>query len=511
MSREALARRAMAVRGTEDAMRRALSADGTSAQPAADPRPFLNALVEAEGADAVLLTEAAVLSGTRNARRAHLVFALTLPDGNAPSTPPLLLEAELRAERGAVRRHALTERVERAEDEARKVAVAVVESLRGAADALPKRPSPPAREEAKPPPRASSTETPEVPWEGFLSALGWASVDPSRTALRVLEITEDPYRELRASRMQAILERRSARLPRSEHAALLRCDRADALIPLPDRSGIASRWCERIGLPLPSLSGGIPAPRITGPTERATGPLVLLTGDLEERARLLGGPSPDAHGVLELLAVVGELLTLPKERERGRIPGPIALAAGSTRLHGPVLATLARRLSLSSTFVCREASVDRSAAADVLREFLFVELDRLRALSFWTLSLTHALDRTAGLGEVIAELHARARMSPLPPSIAPHRVAEAFQGRAPAQLEAAVLCTVLEADLERVHDEDWFRNPRTGRFLEGHIEALRATGASALSFDPSSLVPRAIDPFVAFEARVKTWFSTARA
>ncbi len=467
-STEALARRAVEARAHDDASLR--EAYGAALEPRASLDSLLPALrarraalapVAIEGADAildpgraerVLLAEAITSIGCARAVARHRAHRLTSTgQPGMPSLAPDALMRRLRRTQAPGDRRATLEVVDAAEDAARGAAVAMVDALRGASAAL------------------------DGP---LIGALGWAVTDARALALAVLSITEDPYVEMRRARAARMLGRGLATRSLADHGALLATLDADLAMPLPDREGIASRWCGRIGLPVARLASGVPAPgsELT---------LRLLIGDPERRPQLVGAPAADAHGVLELTSVVGELLTL---REVGG--GPIADALGVTRLHGASAATLARQLSLGAPFLVREAAVDRGRTQATLRDLLFVELERLRTLAAHSLCLCDALDRAPGLGERVAETFGKALGVDHAPARAPHRVCEAWHAQAPRWLEGALHATLLSSTLVEQHDEDWFRNPRAGATLRGAIDAMRAIGPTAIELDA---LRRAVD------------------
>lgn len=398
-------------------------------------------------AERVLMAEAIVLGACARAQSAHRAHRFTERGGQGgmPTLSPSALDRRVRLARELGDRRALVRVVEQAEDEDRARAVDLVEALRDADEAVGR--------------------------GTLLRSVGWVSVgsvgsDEPALASAVLALTEDPYVELRRQRIRARLGAGARATTLAEHGALSRTDRADEAIPLADREGIASRWCERIGMRVPSLAGGVPPP---GPDH----PLRLLIGDPQRAPRLIGTPSPDAHGIGELLAIVGELLSL---REVGA--GPIADALGVSRQHGATAATLGRHLTLGPAFLLRECAVDRGRVQDVLRELLYVELERLRTLAAATLGLHDALARAAGLGERVAETFGKALGFDHAPSRAPHRVCAAWHDQAPRWLEAAVHASTLSRSLVEQHDEDWFRNPRAGATLRTAIDGLGTLGPS---------------------------------
>jgi hypothetical protein len=413
-------------------------ADGVEGGPDDDAR-VVEAVLDAGRAERVLMAEAVVSLGCARSVSGHRKHRLESKGGQSgvPTLAPSALRRRLRlAREGGVRR-ALVEVIEKAEDDDRKPAIQMVDSLRGADDAL---------------------------GGGLLASIGWVSTDARALAEAVLAMTEDPYAELRRARIHAVLGRGARATVLAEHGALSRSERADDAMPLPDREGIASRWCERIHLGLPRLVGGVPAPALGHP-------LQLLASDPEASARAIGAPAPDAHGVLELMTLVGELLTL---RTAGA--GPIADALGVSRLHGVSIATLARHLALRPSFLQREAAIDRSRIEDVLRELLYVELERLRTLAAETLALSDALERTPGLGERVAETFGKALGFDCAPRHAPHRVCDAWHAQAPRWLEGAVHASALSHVLVEQHDEDWFRNPRAGATLRAALDVMRTLG-----------------------------------
>lgn len=498
VSNEGLARRAVAVRVEADGVLAASPVPLVPGKPVAsasnDPRPYLEALARAEGADAVLFAEAAVLAEIGDARRAYLRF-VSAATSEQLSVAPAHLWRRLRSERDGIRRSGLVAGVARAEERERRIALELVEAIRDASSATaPARRAP---ERALDTPPAEPSEPIDVggSWEGLVRRLGWVTRDPKETAERVLALTADAYRELLGWRTRVVHARAATELTAADHVALTRCERADAWLPLADREGIAARWCARIGLGLPSVAGGVPAPLLA-----ASSP-VLLGGDPDARPRIFGAPAPDAQGVIELLEIVGALAV-----SRGSGQGPIADALGATRVHGAMGATVARRLVLSGPFLMREATLDRSQLDVVVRELLFVELDTLRRLAAETLALSAALDRAGGLGEVIAEAYGRALSAPIAPALAPHRVCEAWHAEAPRQLEAALSACVLEGALEDELDEDWFRNPRAGRRLEGALDAMRVLGPAGVLEERT---PADVDR--AFSARLLHWFRAAKA
>jgi hypothetical protein len=163
---------------------------------------------------------------------------------------------------------------------------------------------------------------------------------------------------------------------------------------------------------------------------------------------------------------------------------------------------------LSPAFLVREAGLDRSAVEAALRELVFVELLRLRTLALEALALVLALEREGGLGERIAEAHARALGVPLAPALAPARVVEAFDDAAPAALEAALAECALEARLVAEHDEDFFRNPRAGAAIERGLVLAGALGAAEGASEPGeALGVRQRE----LEARIRRWWQAADA
>lgn len=422
----------------------------------------LAAVLDATRAQRVLMAEAVVRVGCARPMTAHRAHRLEPKggEGGLPTLSSSALDRRLRSERGSGHRVVIVQVIERAEDDDRKTAIELVDSLRGADDEL-----------------GAGT---------LLRSLGWVSGDERELARAVLAITEDPYFELRRERIRTQLGAGARATIHAEHGGLLRTDRADEAMPLPDREGIASRWCERIGLGLPSLAGGVPRPGMGHP-------LYLLAGDPEASARAIGTPAPDAHGVLELLSLVGEMLTL---RHAGG--GPIADALGVTRQHGTSAASLGRQLALVPSFLMREAAIDRSRIEDVLRELLYVELERLRRLAAETLALSDALARTPGLGEQVAETSAKALGFDHAPGRSPHRVCDAWHAQSPRWLEAAVHASTWQVTLAERHDEDWFRNPRAGATLRGSIDSMRALGAATPDLD-------------ALRRQVATWYRDAKA
>lgn len=446
LSDEGLARRALAVRAGEAQFEAQLARPGIApvVAPSADPAPFLRGVAAASAPSAALLAEAAVLAGTARARHDHLRWLHTATAPPAIVTP-IALDPSVRLERDGHRRVALTTAVEAAERDARDEAIAMVRSLRAAASALDE--------------SSGGRAT-------LVKRLGW-SIDAREAATAVLAATEDAHRELWRARARDVVGRTVSRVTRADHPALARCERADALIALPDRVGIASRWCERIGVMPEEPAGGLPSAAL-GP------PLTVRWIDAEARPRVLGAPAPDIHGVRSLLGVVGELMATRRASGEG-----IAAQLGMGRSTSAVAATLARQLLLSAPFLMREAALDRSQVQLVMRELLYAELSELRARATETLALESALDGTAGLGEVIAESYATALGTTVSPELAPFRVCEAFLSQAPRWLDGSLRAPAIATALEREHDEDWFRNPRAGSSFTAAVAAIDAGGDGA--------------------------------
>lgn len=502
VSDEGLARRAVSVRVEADRELAGSIVPLVPGKPIAsarnDPRPYLEA--RAEGAEAVLFSEVAVLSQIGDARRAYLRF-LSAATPELLSVAPSHLSRRLRSEHDGIRRTGLVAGVARAEARERRVALGLVESLREASGALASSALAPSEvDAARDREDGAPSEAPGVidagaSWQGLLRRVGWVTRDPKETAERVLSLTDDAYRELLGWRTRLVHGRSAHELTMADHVALTRAERADAWLPLPDREGIASRWCGRIGLGLPTVAGGVPAPELAAPSP------MLLAGDPDVRPRIFGAPAPDTQGVLELLQLVGILAAA-----RGSGQGPIAHALGTTRLHGAIAGTVARRLLMSGPFAMREAGLDRSQLDVVFRELLFVELDALRTAAAQTLALHFAFEREPGLGERIAQTYVRALAAPIDPALAPFRVCEAWHHQAPLWLEAALVAPVLESALESELDEDWFRNPRAGQRFSAAIDAMRALG-------PAGVLEERTPPDVdrAFSLRLLQWFRAAKA
>ncbi len=466
---DALLGRALGVLRDEDRALGKIAGLDVEAPGSSDPAPLVSGLARAEGPARTLLAGAALLAGTARARRKERA-------GRAEPEPRHGLRRDgamraLRLEEDGARRAAWAEALERADDAGRPAAIEVVRALRSGLDAL---------------------------GEGRVAALalaGGTTLDVGQGAERVLALTEDPWRELWRPRLSAV----SGPAPRgrAELAAALRAGTCDRVLPLADRAGIASRWAPKVGLELPSV-GPLPSPAAAGPSPR------VLAPDPLARPRVGFAPAPDTHGVLELAEVVGHLVAQPV---RTREPSVAALRLGASRIAAPLGATLARRLPLAPAFLLREAAVDRGAVAACLRELLLVELVQIRSAALHALALLASLDQEGGLGERIAELHARALGVPRSPALAPLVVVEAFESAAPARLEACLAEPALEARLVTEHDEDWFRNPRAGASIERGVALAAALGAAEGNERTASLALRLSE----LDARLRRWWRDAGA
>lgn len=448
---------ALRARADDDAVWWELSGAPPEPSRTIDPRLLLAALAHADGPARTLLAEGALLAGTP--RRLVLRRALVGPPGRLLARPDGALRA-LRLETDGARRGVIEAELHAARDAHRALAVSVVEALRAGldavADALPGSP------------RRSAA----------LALLGLSTLPASAAAELVLKETEEPYRELFRHRARATGRKASSL---ADLCALVRARDADRLLPLADREGIASRWTSRVGLSLPR-AGAMAPPSAVLPSPR------VIVPRLGERPKIAFAPAPDAHGVLETAAVVGALLALPPPSSE---PSIAALRLGTTRVAAPLSSWLARGLFLSTPFLVREASIDRGAVRSCARDLLFVHLTELRRAAFHSLALVWALDARGGLGELIAELHQRALSVPLAPAHAPFAVAEAFEGAAPAVVEAALLAPELERSLVSAHDEDWFRNPRAGGAIERALGLAALVGARGDAEPDAALAQRA--------------------
>jgi hypothetical protein len=325
-------------------------------------------------------------------------------------------------------------------------------------------------------------------------ALGLGEPDVvERGADAVLAATEDAWRELEAWARPRVGLSRVGELSWADRQRTLASPRATELIPLGDRTGIASRWIARTGLPdaLTCLRDDARRPSATGVGVRA------LCERPGERVVVAGTPQLHAAGAVALTGAVAEGLSLLLAREERP-----ALRLGSDRVHHAVAEALGRRLFLEPVFVVREAAVDRTAREPVLLECLYAELFAMRldaALSRFALD---ALNRAPDLPARLREAVMRATGSAPAPAWAAHLAAQALELRPGARTLAALLETHVRDGLRERHDEDWFRNPRAGESLRTVMTAMRAQGALAwaaggqglaTALDPAPLARRVAD------------------
>jgi hypothetical protein len=324
------------------------------------------------------------------------------------------------------------------------------------------------------------------------AALGFGSPDEQqRAADAVLAATADAFRELDDWVRPRVGVARTGDLNWSERLRTLATPRANERMPLGDRSGIATRWIERIGL-------GDALARIsdrTGSSRHDAFGVRVFAEVPGVRAVLAGALTVAALGTVTLASAAAEglALTLPSEPR-------VADRLGADRVHLALASVLARGLFCEPTFLTREASVDRSAREAVLMELLHASLFVMRADAALARFGIDVLARASELPTRFRESFATALATAPPPAWAAHAAVYALDARSGARTLAAFLEPAWRDDLRDAFDEDWFRNPRAGEAVSTRLDAMRAHGtlesfattpeARAKLFDPSPLARR---------------------
>jgi hypothetical protein len=355
------------------------------------------------------------------------------------------------------RRVALVEAADTAARDHRAQAVAVVDALRDALDALP--------EVVRGHLRLSVDEA-----DAVLSATDEALRELDPWVTRGLGL--DPARLRWEGRLRSLL---APALPRA--------------IPPATWREVSTRWMASCGLG-PALrrvhAEVLPAAR-DGDGVRCEG---VVPG---ERAVLAGRPSSAGMGLLGFAGAALEAVAYVTGR--GERP---SVRLGVDRALPAVAAALGRRLLLERGFLRRLAGVEASALERVLLEGLHLELVTVRAEAVAARFLGRVWSRAPEPGLALHEGLGRA-LGAVPSSAwGVHLAARALDPGCAwgARTVGSRVEVALRGWLRDTHDEDWYRNPRTGASLTLALEALRAEGvdrwAAAVQrpCDPAGLTAR---------------------
>lgn len=290
-----------------------------------------------------------------------------------------------------------------------------------------------------------------------------------------LSATEDLWRELDLRATRA-LELDPARLRWGDRLHALLAPSVATQVPPATWSALSVGWWERVG-----LDGALRGVRdaLSASSREGTGVHVIVT-EPGARATLAGRPSPsgwDAGEVFGAGAVAaGSVLA------RGISP---AHRRGVDRVADGALHALGRRLLHDRAFLHRAAQLDAAPRERVMLEALHAEVARVRLDAVLARYTRLALDRAPELGVRFVDDVTRAWGVAPSPGWAVHFAADALASGAPfggawgrravgSRVEAA-----LRARLRERFDEDWHRNPRSGEWLRGAMDAIRSLGWEA--------------------------------
>ena len=437
-----------------------------------DARPFARdarAALAVDPAAALTLAEAwvvAALRGPAARYEAALAAKPVVLRGEANPVPLRAVVAASMCERNGARREALMTAAEALFDETREPARAVVHAMRDALAALD--------------PALRDATLPQVP-----------DVDG------VLAVTEDLWRELDL-RVRRTMELDPARLHWSDRLHTLQGPSVAAQVPPATWSALAVRWWERVGLE-PAARGVRDALGASSP--RATGVHALIT-EPGARALLGGQPSPTAWDAAAVLGA-GSVLA-GSVIARGTWS---AHRRGVDRASDGALHALGRRLLHDRTFLRRSAQVDAAPRERVTVEALHAEVARVRLDAVLGRFTRAAVERAPELNaRFVAALNGAWGVAPAL-SWAVHLAADAFATGASLGTHwgrralGSGIEVALREQLRARFDEDWHRNPRTGEWLRGELDAMRVLGAKSwlegvgADVSPAALAKRLAEDF----------------
>ena len=427
--------------------------------PLPDARGFAldaSAVLPLDPAAAALVAEAWVESALRLPRARHEQARVKHPVVLREETHPLALQgirSVVGSERSAPRREALLGAYTARLADIAAASRAVVDSLRGAMDALP----------------------------AALRDVHAPSVDDVDA---LLAATDDLWREL-DQRVLRALELDPGRLTWGDRLRSFAGPSLVREVPPATWSALALVWWSRVGLEA-ALRGvrdhlGASSPQGAG--------VYAVVDAAEGRAWLLGRPSPTAWDAAEVLGA-GSVCA-------GAVAARGLWAAhrrGVDRFADGVLHALGRRLSHERSFLRRSAQLDGLARERVRVEALHAEVARLRFDAVMARFTRDALARAPQLGARFAEAITRAWGIAPPPTWAPHLVTAAMDaggpwgGRWGERALGARGEAVLRERLRARFDEDWHRNPHAGEWLRASLDALRVEGVAGWKGDPGMTV-----------------------
>ncbi|MBI5515130.1 MAG: hypothetical protein HY909_15240 [Deltaproteobacteria bacterium] len=418
-----------------------LRARGQEPPPAPEARVTSAVLLQAHAVSpslAVLLGEAHLLASTRAARRRYRRLPPLMLAGGRELVPWGGYLATVVTEPSAARRAALVEASGTAARDHRAVALAVVDALREAREALP----------------------PAV-LEGLRLGVDEAAA--------VLKATDEALRELDPWVCRG-LELDPSRLPWGDRLRSLLAPSLPRAIPPATWREVSTRWIEACGLghALRRVSGDLRPAAKDGEGVHCEG---VSPG---ERAVLVGRPWATGGGLLALAGASLEAVVYVTGR--GERPSE---ALGVDRALFGAASALGRRLLLERAFLLRVAGVERPSLERALLEGLHLELLTVRAEAVASRFLGRVLSRSPEPGSELHEDLGRALGATPPGAWGAHLAAWALEPGCAwgARTVGSRVEPALRGMLRETHDEDWFRNPRAGASLALSLEALRAQGA----------------------------------
>ncbi len=412
-----------------------------------DHRGFAQDAAALEALDpprATLLAEAFVVGAVAPALQRYLqararVTLRLRPE--APGRPFDTHEAAVMVDPEAGRRAAWVTVADASLQGLRPSAVAVVEALRGALEAL----------------------------DGPLRArVGLGGFDPGP----VLAATDDLLHELDPW----VARDRGLDLSRGQWSERLASLASPALVralPPATWAELGMGWAARVGLEdaLRGVGNGLRPARAEA---AGVGALVREPG---VRCDLAGRPSLTGMGAMETLGACG--VALGAVLGRGIAPGP---RRGLDRASDGVWHALVRRLVLDGGWLTRAAEVDAVTRQRVLLEGLHAEVLRVRRDAVLAGFVAEALGRGEGLGTRFWEGMTGAWGASPEPGWAVHVAARAMEpaawwGDRPAsRIRGALAEPAALGWLRTRFNEDWWRNPRAGDGLRALVRAEQGLG-----------------------------------
>ena len=295
-----------------------------------------------------------------------------------------------------------------------------------------------------------------------------------RAAEGLLARTEDAYRDLLGFALRRV-DAKLRPLPHGDARAhdLLHLERLPWLrADFPERQALrlALRWLEELGLD-PLAAGRIRVDDRAEPT-----PAQVAAVRVPEQVQLLTGPTDGLPGYRELLAAVADAQRLAATDPIARVEER-RLAEPAAR---ELFCTLFARQLCDERWLKRYLELPRARAREIARLAALTQLIALRrACAQWLFERSlYARGVSAAAAEEYAERSAHALFVSTPRE---EFLAQLRPGMPEgARLLGAWLEAALFARLKDRYDEDYFRNPGAGAFLNGLLKRAGLVAAETL-------------------------------